>query len=265
MTFVAAALIAVAAALASAAPAGSVTTERMGIHYPSSFAAIGDSWTAPSVTADSWATGTKRTVDSQYLRILAHNPAIRGHAYNLAEAHAATGPGVSDFAFQARGAIARHVDYIEIALGENDVCGETSKSAFAREFKAGLSHLTRALPKAHVFVLSIENVANHWRAINASPAGHRALTSGSSLDCLLGGSATHRQLTRVAKKIAGYNHILSKICRSTARCRYDNGAVYRMRFAARDFDPYQLQELSPAGERALSATAWHTGYRFTRG
>jgi hypothetical protein len=38
-----------------------------------------------------------------------------------------------------------------------------------------------------------------------------------------------------------------------------------MRFAAADFDPYQLQELSPAGERALSATAWHAGYRFTSG
>ena len=142
---------------------------------------------------------------------------------------------------------------------------EPPKSAFAREFKAGLSHLTHALPRAHVFVLSIENVASQWRAINASPAGHKALKSGSSLDCLLGGSATQHQLTRVAKKIAAYNDILSNVCRSAARCRYDNGAVYRMRFAAGDFDPYELQELSPAGERALSATAWQAGYRFTRG
>jgi hypothetical protein len=245
------------------AAAGGATTQVEAIPYPSSLAAIGDSWTAPNVTADAWATGAKRTVDSQYLRILAHNPAIRGHAYNLAQAHAATGPGMSDLAFQAAGAIARHVDYIEIALGENDVCGLTPKSAFAREFKAGLSHLTHALPNAHVFVLSIENVANHWRAINADPAGHKALTTGSTLDCSLGGSATKRQLTRVATKIAAYNQILSEICHSAARCRYDNGAVYRMRFDAGDFDPYQLQELSPAGERALSAVAWHTGYRFT--
>jgi len=260
----AAAALAATVVMVSAAPAGAVN-RGMSVRYPSSFAAIGDSWTAPSVTADSWATGTHSTIDSQYLRILAHNPAIHGHAYNLAEAHAQTGPGVSDFAFQAAGAIKRRVGYITIELGENDVCGVTPKSAFAREFKAGLSHLTHALPHAHVFVLSIENVANQWRAINASPAGHKALKSGSSLDCLLGGSATQHQLTRVAKKIAAYNDILSKVCRSAARCRYDNGAVYRMRFAAGDFDPYELQELSPAGERALSATAWHAGYRFTRG
>src|SRR5215467_13484359 len=198
------AVLAATLVLVSAAAAGAVT-RRMGIHYPSSFAAIGDSWTAPAVVADSWATGTHKGVDSQYRRILAHNPAIRGHAYNLAEAHAESGPGMSDLAFQAAGAIARHVDYIDIALGENDVCGGTSRSVFAREFKAGLSHLTHALPKAHVFVLSIENLANHWRAINATPAGHRALTSGSTLDCSLGGSATHRQLTRVATKIAAYN------------------------------------------------------------
>jgi hypothetical protein len=260
----AAAVLAAAVVLVYASQT-SASTVAMLIRYPSSFAAIGDSWTAPSVIADSWATGTNRTVDSQYLRILAHDPAIRGHAYNLAEAHAATGPGVSDLAFQVAGAIARHVDYIDIALGENDVCGGTPKSVFTREFKAGFSHLTHALPDAHVFVLSIENVANHWRAINASPAGHKALTSGSTLDCSLGGSATKSQLARVAAKIAAYNEILSKICRSAARCKYDNGAVYRMRFTASDFDPYQLQELSPAGERALSATAWHTGYHFAGG
>lgn len=252
-----------AVTLVIAAPAGGATTQVTAVPYPNSLAAIGDSWTAPELTADSWATGAKRTVDSQYLRILAHNPAIRGHDYNLAEAHASTGPGVSDLAFQAAGAIAKHVDYVEIALGENDACGVTPKSVFAREFRAGLSRLTHALPKAHVFVLSIENVANHWRAIDASPAGHKALTTGSTLDCSLGGRATKKQLTRVATKIAAYNEILSKICQSAARCRYDNGAVYRMRFTASDFDPYQLQELSAAGERALSATAWHAGYRFT--
>src|SRR6516162_2148339 len=98
--------IGIGAYFGSAQAAGSATANGR-VHYPSSFAAIGDSWAAPSVTADSWATGTNTTVDSQYLRILAHNPAIRGHDYNLAKAHAATGPGMSDLAFQAAGAIAK--------------------------------------------------------------------------------------------------------------------------------------------------------------
>jgi hypothetical protein len=201
----------------AAALAAGAVTGRIDLRYPSSLAAIGDSWTGPYVSADSWATGTNRTVDSQYLRILVHNPAIRGHAYNLAEAQAGTGPEMSDLAFQAAGAIARHVDYIEIALGENDACRGTPITLFAREFEAGLTHLTRALPNAHVFLLSIENVANQWRAINADPTGHSALTSGSTLDCSLGSGATQSQLTTVATKIAAYNDILRKICRSTPR------------------------------------------------
>jgi hypothetical protein len=253
-------VVAFISALALPAPAapGRTTT----LPYPGSLAAIGDSWTGPAAAADSWATGTSRTVASQYLRILAHDPAIRGHAFNFAEAHAATGPEMSDLAFQATGAIARHVDYIEIALGENDACSGTPIALFEREFKSGLSHLTRALPKAHVFVLSIENVANHWRAIDADPAGRQALTTGQSLDCSLGAAATSRQLTAVAEKIAGYNDVLRQVCRATPRCLYDNGAVYSMHFTAGDFTPYELQELSPKGERNLSAVAWHSGYHF---
>jgi len=245
-----------------AVPAAAVTGQVGTLPYPNSLAAIGDSWTGPGIAADSWATGTNRTVASQYLRILAHNPSIRGHAYNLAEAHAATGPEMSDLAFQAAGAVARHVDYVEIALGENDACRGTPLTVFAREFKSGLAHLMRALPRAHVFVLSIENVAHQWRAINADPAGRRALKTGSTLDCSLGGDATRNQLTGVAAKIAGYNDTLRMVCRATPRCRYDNGAVYRMRFAAADFDPIELQELSPTGQYALSAVAWHAGYHF---
>jgi hypothetical protein len=246
-----------------ALPAPAAPGRTTGLPYPGSLAAIGDSWTGPAAAGDSWATGTSRTVASHYLRILAHNPAIRGHAYNFAEAHAATGPEMSDLAFQAAGAIARHVDYIEIALGENDACGGTPIAVFGREFKSGLAHLTRALPSAHVFVLSIENVANHWRAIDADPAGRRALRTGQALDCSLGGAATSRQLAGVAERIAGYNDVLRRVCRATPRCLYDNGAVYRMHFTAGDFTPYELQELSPTGERDLSAVAWHSGYRFT--
>ena len=148
--------IAIALALAATSAGRRAPT----LPYPSSLAAIGDSWTGPFAAADSWATGTNKAIDSQYLRILAHNPAIRSHAYNFAEAHAVTGPEMSDLAFQARGAIAKHADYIEIALGENDACSGTPVALFTREFKTGLARLTRALPDAHVFVLSIEDVAN---------------------------------------------------------------------------------------------------------
>jgi hypothetical protein len=253
--------IAIALTLAAPSAGGGVPT----LPYPSALAAIGDSWTGPDAAADSWATGTNKSIDSQYLRILAHNPAIRGHPYNLAEAHAVTGPEMSDLAFQAGGAIAEHADYIEIALGENDACRGTPVALFTREFKTGLARLTRALPDAHVFVLSIEDVANQWRAIDADPAGRRALKTGSTLDCSLGAGATRSQLAAVAAGIAVYNRALRQVCEPLPRCKYDHDAVFRMQFTASDFDPYELQELSPTGQRALSAVAWHAGYRFGRG
>jgi len=250
--------IAIAPALAASSAGGGAPT----LPYPSSLAAIGDSWTGPFAAADSWATGTSKAIDSQYLRILAHNPAIRGHAYNLAEAHATSGPQMSDLAFQAGGAIAKHADYVEIALGENDACRGTPVALFTHEFETGLAHLTQALPEAHVFVLSIEDVAGQWRAINADPAGHRALKRGSTLDCSLGAGATKSQLAAVAASITVYNRALRQVCQATPRCKYDNNAVFKMQVTAADFDPSGLQDLSPTGQHALSAVAWHAGYRF---
>ena len=67
------------------APVGSAA--QRGVPYPASMAALGDSLTLAfdaSAVAYSWSTGTTRSVQSHYLRILAANPAIKGKAYNLA-------------------------------------------------------------------------------------------------------------------------------------------------------------------------------------
>jgi hypothetical protein len=149
-----------------------------------------------------------------------------------------------------------------IALGENDACGGTPLSVFSREFADVLALLTRRLPQAHVIVLSIENVANQWRALEANREDRTALKDGYMLDCSLGGTPTPAKLSSVASDIAAYNDKLQAICRASVRRQYDGGAVYRMRFTARDFSTYDLQHLSIAGQHALSAVAW-TGYRFS--
>src|SRR5437879_1715037 len=59
--------IALALVAALAVRATAATDRPDALPYPSSLAAIGDSWTGPYVAADSWATGTNRTVKSQYL------------------------------------------------------------------------------------------------------------------------------------------------------------------------------------------------------
>src|SRR5215208_208087 len=81
LTSLAVALLAVPAALADPAKVG----------YPASIASTGDSITRAFETcplpftdclANSWSTGTSTTVNSDYRRILAANPAISGRNYN---------------------------------------------------------------------------------------------------------------------------------------------------------------------------------------
>src|SRR5205085_10016784 len=86
--------------------------------YPSSIAVLGTptaaGWGAEAAhpfgdaPQDSWATGTNPTVKSIYSRILALNPAIKGHAVNLAStdgAPEAAGHELDDFSAQVRKAL----------------------------------------------------------------------------------------------------------------------------------------------------------------
>src|SRR6516162_2355523 len=74
--------------------------------FPSSMAALGDSITAAygsclaptSCPRNSWSTGDGTQVDSQYRRIASANPAMKGHARNLA----VPGARAADLAAQAR-------------------------------------------------------------------------------------------------------------------------------------------------------------------
>jgi hypothetical protein len=80
--------------------------------YPNAIAVVGHSGATgydsdlkrPGVDArgNSWATGDNPAVDSIYLRLLALNPAVRGHNTNVAVA----GTGVDDLAGQADQALA---------------------------------------------------------------------------------------------------------------------------------------------------------------
>src|SRR6185436_7699006 len=94
--------------------------------FPSSMVALGDSLTsgygsclAPtSCPRNSWSTGDGSQVRSHYRRILSENPAIRGHARNLARA----GVSVSSLPGQAEAAAGQRVDYVTILIGANDAC-----------------------------------------------------------------------------------------------------------------------------------------------
>ncbi|PWU22411.1 MAG: hypothetical protein C5B48_10080 [Candidatus Rokuibacteriota bacterium] len=256
-------LVGPASTVASARP----TAKANGLPYPNSMAAIGDSWTAAYCTdsdctakpADSWSTGTNPAVDSQYQRILAKHPAIKGHNLNIAYQADTIGPGVADLAFQAAKAIAYRPDYITIALGENDVCGPASPRLFGTEFNAGMSKLVHGLPHASIFVASIEDLTHQWRVLDADPKLRPTL----SLDCgLSAGLVTKRMLRQLRKRIRSLNRELAVVCGKYRQCRYDGAAVFNIAWKEDDFSPLDRGHLSIEGQRMLAATTWTATYQF---
>jgi lysophospholipase L1-like esterase len=238
---------------------------RGAVPYPDSIAAIGDSWTTPYCTdsdctvkpRDSWSTGWNPAVDSHYLRILAANPGIRGRNYNIADQADTPGPGISDLSFQAGKAIAKKVDYVTIALGENDICSRPP-AYFQAQFKAGMDKLTKGLPKAEIFVASIDDITRQWQALHADPK----IRSSLNLDCGLGPTTTTKDLHTVRNQIIALNTQLSTVCARYPHCRYDNGAVFRIAWREKDFSRLDHGHLSIAGQHLLAATTWKATYPF---
>jgi lysophospholipase L1-like esterase len=262
-------LLAVAglATLATLVPATQAAQDQSAVPYPDSMAAIGDSWTMPYCTdsdctvkpRDSWSTGWNPAVDSQYLRILTANKAIQGRNYNIADQADTPGSGVADLSFQAGKAIAKKVDYVTIALGENDICAATPAS-FRANFKAGMDKLTKGLPRANIFVASIDDLTHQWQALHADPA----IRTTVYLDCGLGPSTTPNQLHTLRNQIITLNKQLSTVCRHYPHCRYDNGAVFRIAWQEKDFSPLDYGHLSIAGQHLLAAATWKATFPFSK-
>src|SRR5204863_2450269 len=154
---------------------------------PNSMAALGDSITAGvgaclsllGCPRDSWATGDGTLVNSHYKRILAANPAIQGHATNLA----IPGATVADLPDQVTRAVGLRPDYVTILIGANDACrasiGDmTSKAAFQKAFAAALTALKAGLPATRVLVVSIPDIYQVWQAAHTRHAAQQVWALG---------------------------------------------------------------------------------------
>ena len=135
------------------------------VGYPNSMVVIGDSAAIgknsdPSrpgavVRANSWATGTNPAVNSLYRRMLAHNAAIRGHNFNLAE----PGGTVTMMAQEAQRALRLNPrpDLFVTQVMDNDlVCPAAAADlgAFRARFVSALNVISKGAPSASLFVVS---------------------------------------------------------------------------------------------------------------
>jgi lysophospholipase L1-like esterase len=238
---------------------------------PSSMAALGDSLTAGygaciapvACPRNSWATGDGTLVKSHYKRILAGNPAIRGHARNLA----VPGATVADLAGQASAAAQSTVDYVTVLVGANDACraanidGMTSVAAFRVGLDRALGVLRAGLPGARVLVVSIPDVYHVWEVGHTHKVVADLWSHGVCPPLLANATsnapADMQRRQRFRERIDAYDGQLAAACRAYGpRCRTDGGAVHGIRFGIDLLSALDFFHPNPAGQSELARVSW---------
>jgi lysophospholipase L1-like esterase len=250
----------------SAGMAGAVPSTK----YPNALVVLGHSGTtgansdpaSPGHDAreNSWATGENPDVDSIYTRLLRLNPAVRGHNANFG----VDGTNVGDLDAQLVQALALKPlpDLFMIQAVDNDLqCDGTDPDnypKFAQRLTAVLTEIVAAAPKAIILLVSSPpgTVDNYGHVVEALPQGKQVNTGDDQ--CAMfddQGRAVPAHWRYQEQVILGYHAQLASVCVRFSHCRYDGGALYRMKITARDLAP-DAQHLSVSGHRKQAALEW---------
>ncbi len=238
--------------------------------FPTSMAALGDSITAGVGACfallpcphDSWATGDASDVNSHYRRILAANPAIRGHAHNFAEA----GALVSDLPVQARLAVTAKVAYVAVLVGANDACRRsidemTGVAAFRSSLDRALGILKSGLPGARVLLVSIPDVYRVWQVAHTNKTAQLVWGLGVCQALLANPTSTApvdvQRRQRFRDQINAYDGQIAAACQAYgARCRYDGGAAHGFAFGLADMSSLDFFHPNVTGQNQLAAVTY---------
>lgn len=245
--------------------------------YPNSIAATGDSITRAfnggcgafrDCPENSWATGTNRTVNSFYERIVAGNAAARGNLFNDAR----SGARMTHLREQVRRAIEQRVDYVVIEMGANDVCTSseetmTSVSSFERDFDRSIRDLRERLPGARISVGSIPNVYHLWDLFDSTRAATDTWTFLRICQSMLvnptsRSRADEERRIRVRERLEEFNEKLDTICTAYEQCKYDRGVGYEYRFRAEEVSTNDYFHPSLAGQATIAEIEWGATWVF---
>jgi lysophospholipase L1-like esterase len=242
---------------------------------PSSMASMGDSITRGfnacgwyvDCPSRSFSTGSYSSVNSQYLRILAKNPAMSGHNYNDAK----SGAKAADMYGQAGTAVSQGVQYVTILIGANDACTSsestmTSVTAFRSSIDSALNRIKAGLPNAKVALISIPNVWQLWNVGHTS--GSAVSTWGLFGICqsLLAKPTSTAQAdvdrrARVRQRVVDFNGQLAAACVAYGpNCDFDDNAVFNYPFQLSQVSGWDYFHPNTSGQAVLASVSYAAGF-----
>jgi len=261
-------ILAIVAGLVPLSAAGSAPA------WPNSMASTGDSITRAfdmsiwpwclfsDCPAYSWSTGSSSSVNSQYRRILAKNPAISGHAYNDAK----TGANMSALDAQLQTAASQSVQYVTVLMGANDLCTSTIASmtptdTFKSEFQQALANFFGNDPAAKVYVSSLPDIYQLWWTLHNNGSAQNTWRIYNICQSMLSASNTEADRQKVVAREAADNKALADVCASFPNnCRWDNYAGYNFKFPASDISGIDYFHPNLQGQKDIASVTWSASF-----
>ncbi|MGY0233111.1 SGNH/GDSL hydrolase family protein [Longispora urticae] len=242
---------------------------------PSSMASLGDSITRgfnacgwySDCTEKSWATGTDGTVNSQYLRIRAVNPAINGKNYN----DAVSGAASADLPGQAATAVSQGAGYVTILMGANDACasteaGMTSVATYRANLDAALAKIKSGLPTSYVYAVSVPDIKRLWQVGKDNGTARFFWSVGGICQSMLANptstaAADVARRDRVRQRVVDYNAQLAQACTAYGSlCKFDGNAVFNYPFQISQVSGWDYFHPNAEGQRVLAQVTYAAGF-----
>ena len=244
---------------------------------PSSMASMGDSITRGfnacgffvDCTARSFSTGSYAAVNSQYLRILAKNPAISGKNNNDAK----SGAKAADMLGQANTAVGQGVGYVTMLIGANDACTSsestmTAVATFRSQIDSALNRLKTGLPNAKVLVMSVPDIKRLWEVGHVSSSARSTWGLFGICKSMLANpnstaAADVARRDRVRQRVIDFNTQLAQACAAYgANCAFDNNAIFNYPFVLSQISTWDYFHPNTSGQTVLAGVSYTAGFNW---
>lgn len=210
------------------------------------------------VQANSWATGTNPLVQSIYLRMLATNASLEGHATNIA----VDGSNVASLIAQASQLVDRtpKPQLVLIETIDNDQKCDGTDAANYDPYRTKLTQvldtLAQGLPDAQIFIVSqYADAQTYDRVVFGIDPSHLAGDGACDTVNPQTMQIDPAKEASLQKMVDDYWGIVTDVCALHPTCRTDGGAMQHIDLKPEDLGS-DLNHLSVAGHAKKAAMVW---------